>query len=118
MRRVILRAYKYIAIVAYLFAFGHVLLLLLGCPLGLAEMLVSLSPVAGIFAMALSYVLKYCVLHRVCLLYTTLISSCIWIQEDGCGFGSHLEFAREIAFAIGLVILILLLVKKVRCGYE
>lgn len=115
MRRRVLIAYKNVAIVAFLLMFAHVSLLLLGCPLHITEKTVFLSPVATVFAMSLSWALKYCITHRACLLYTGIVSSCIKRQQYGEGFGDFLFQARFIVLVIGILVCILLLVKKIDC---
>lgn len=104
-KRLIVKVFRDVAIVAFLVMFSHVVCLLMGHEFLLARLTFYMPLPVGVMSIALSELMNYCSLHRQCLAYATLVSYCMDYRVMGDGFGDLLTAVRLIMLMIGLFIL-------------
>ena len=95
---------KYTPFVTAVIMFIHVVLLLHGIRYSV-EGVCGLSLLPLIPTYFLSKGLGFCRIHRELIFYTAGVNTCIWIQNF-VGFGSILDIAHWIVFAIGILLFI------------
>lgn len=90
----------------------HVILRICGVSLLVAENLVGLPIIPCIICCVWSYAFNFCLLHRIFIIYTSLVTYCINLNADIVGFGNMLDLVRWLLFGIGLILIILFIFKQ------
>lgn len=91
----------------------HVLFLLLGINIHVAELLGSCSLFVFMMLIVASIAYRFCFLHRVFLVYNYIVSMCIE-YENYIGFGKALLCARIIIAVIGIILVVTFIVLRKR----
>ena len=99
---------KYVPIVSAMAMLLHVGLLLLGIKVCISQLTVLTLVTAMVIYW--SCTLKFCLIHICSSLYTILILWCCYIQAY-IGFGIYLPVARFVAFCLGVILLMGIVVK-------
>lgn len=99
-------AFKYVPFVTAVIMLIHVILLLFGIRIGIADCFCGISIIPLIPAILLSYGLGFCFVHRSLIYYTALMDACIGIQ-NWVGFGSFLDAMHWIMLVAGIAVFIL-----------
>ena len=103
---------KYVPFIAGILMWVHVILRICGVSLLVAENLVGLPIIPCIICCVWSYAFNFCLLHRVFIMYTSLVTYCINLNADIVGFGNMLGLVRWLLFGIGLILIILFIFKQ------
>lgn len=109
---------KYAPFISGILMWVHVILKICGINLFIAENLVGLPIIPCIICCVWSYAFSFCLLHRVFIIYTSLVTYCINFNADIFGFGDMLDIIRWLLFGIGLIIIVLFIIKKYRNKYK
>lgn len=99
---------RYIPVIMAVAMLIHVITLLMGYNLPIADVLTSQSLATFAFFMVISHAFKFCIWHRMIILYNYVVSLCIDYQRN-VGFGQYLLIARILTFVIGFLLVILVL---------
>lgn len=83
----------------------HVISLILGYSTSVYEFIIDSSLVTAVMQWVLSKAFRFCTWHRLCIIYTYIISLCIDYQRT-VGFGDMRTPMRWIVLSSGLTILI------------
>lgn len=112
---------KYTPVLGALMMWIHILLLLLGFNMWIAEYSFSLPFFPWLVCIVWSKTFGFCKLHRHFITYISIVSYCIRFQDD-VGFGILLTTIRWIVFIIGTILLLWFIthVKKynMRCFHK
>lgn len=103
---------KYAPFIAGMLMWVHVILRICGVSLLVAENLVGLPIIPCIICCVWSYAFNFCLLHRIFIMYTSLVTYCINLNADIVGFGNMLGLVRWLLFGIGLILIILFIFKQ------
>lgn len=103
---------KYAPFIAGILMWVHVILRICGVSLLVAENLVGLPIIPCIICCVWSYAFNFCLLHRIFIIYTSLVTYCINLNADIVGFGNMLGLVRWLLFGIGLILIILFIFKQ------
>ena len=103
---------KYAPFIAGILMWVHVILKICGVGLLVAENLVGLPIIPCIICCVWSYTFNFCLLHRIFIIYTSLVTYCINFNTDIVGFGNMLDLVRWLLFGIGLILIILFIFKQ------
>lgn len=103
---------KYVPFIAGILMWVHVILRICGVSLLVAENLVGLPIIPCIICCVWSYAFNFCLLHRIFIIYTSLVTYCINLNADIVGFGNMLGLVRWLLFGIGLILIILFIFKQ------
>lgn len=103
---------KYAPFIAGILMWVHVILRICGVSLLVAENLVGLPVIPCIICCVWSYAFNFCLLHRIFIIYTSLVTYCINLNADIVGFGNMLDLVRWLLFGIGLILIILFIFKQ------
>lgn len=103
---------KYAPFIAGILMWVHVILRIFGVSLLVAENLVGLPIIPCIICCVWSYTFNFCLLHRIFIMYTSLVTYCINFNTDIVGFGNMLDLVRWLLFGIGLILIILFIFKQ------
>lgn len=103
---------KYAPFIAGILMWVHVILKLRGVNLFVAENLVGLPIIPCIICCVWSYTFGFCLLHRIFIVYTSLVTYCINFHTDIFGFGDMVGLVRWLLFDIGLILIILFIIKQ------
>lgn len=103
---------KYAPFIAGILMWVHVILRICGVSLLVAENLVGLPIIPCIICCVWSYAFNFCLLHRIFIIYTSLVTYCINLNADIVGFGNMLDLVRWLLFGIGLILIILFIFKQ------
>ena len=111
---------KYAPFIAGILMWIHVILKICGVNWFVAENLVGLPIIPCIICCVWSYAFNFCLLHRIFILYTSLVTYCINFNADIFGFGDMLTVIRWLLFSIGLILIVLFIIKrcKHKCNEE
>lgn len=102
---------KYVPFIVAAIMLLHVLLLIHGIQPLLTEMAEVCVGFIVVWFFSREY--GYCLLHRCFIYYSYLVTICIWWQRHSDnGFGSYLYYVRIIVAAIGIILFIILTVKR------
>ena len=88
----------------------HIVFLLLGHNFKVSEYLFGYSAIGAILLFVQSYVLKFCRLYRLSILYSVLVMHCIYHQRN-IGFGVALTSMRVITLIMGVILSIVIVFK-------
>ena len=109
---------KYAPFIAGILMWVHVILRICGVSLLVAENLVGLPVIPCIICCVWSYAFNFCLLHRIFIMYTSLVTYCINFNADVVGFGNMLSLVRWLLFGIGLILIILFIIKQCKNKYN
>lgn len=89
----------------------HCILLLKGVDSGIIRHFCAIGWLTFAMLMLLSFMFRFCYVHRLYIIYCTLLNICIQIQQqDGfAAFGINVDIVREIMLYLGAVLQILLI---------
>lgn len=103
--------FKYLPILTASIMYVHVILLMFGANVPIADKFAGMSIFGTLVAYVASHDFGFCSMHKNMLLYTVTVDTCIWIQKYW-GFG-HLRFGFQLAlFLIGTKIFIELIINR------
>ena len=109
---------KYAPFIAGILMWVHVILKICGVNWSVAENLVGLPIIPCIICCVWSYAFNFCLLHRIFIIYTSLVTYCINFHTDSFGFGDMLNFVRWLLFSIGLILIVLFIIKQCKSKYK
>ena len=109
---------KYAPFIAGILMWVHVILRICGVSLLVAENLVGLPIIPCIICYVWSYTFTFCLLHRIFIIYTSLVTYCINFHTDSFGFGDMLNLVRWLLFSIGLILIVLFIIKQCKSKYK
>lgn len=109
--RICLILLKYVPIVCAFLMLLHVITLILGITLCIAELTV--LTLVTIMVVVWSIIFKFCLTHRLASIYTIAVLWCCYIQRF-IGFGNYLEFLRISFLYFGILLFILIGFKYVK----
>ena len=108
--RICLLLLKYVPIICAFLMLLHVVTLIIGVTLYIAELMV--LTIVTIMILTWSYLFKFCLTHRLASLYTIAVLWCSYHQRF-IGFGIYLEFLRIVFLYFGILLFILIAFKYV-----
>lgn len=88
----------------------HVACLLMGYNFKVSEYLFGYSVVGAVLLFVQSYVLKFCRLYRLSILYSVVVTHCIYHQRN-IGFGNALMPMRILMLVFGIILSVVILLK-------
>lgn len=97
---------KWLPIAAMLLLVIHVALLILGVTEGWSEYVCQVGLFSVLLLIAASLALKFCIVHRLCIVYNYVVSCCINYEQQ-YGFGEWRSLARLLVLVVGIVLVIL-----------
>ena len=103
---------KYAPFIAGILMWMHVILKICGVNWFVAENLVGLPIIPCVICCVWSYTFNFCLLHRIFIAYTSLVTYCINFHTDIFGFGDMVGLVRWLLFDIGLILIILFIIKQ------
>ena len=109
---------KYAPFIAGILMWVHVILKICGVNWFVAENLVVLPIIPCIICCIWSYAFNFCLLHRIFIIYTSLVTYCINFHTDSFGFGDMLNFVRWLLFSVGLILIVLFIIKQYKSKYK
>lgn len=109
---------KYAPFIAGMLMWVHVILRICGVSLLVAENLVGLPIIPCIICYIWSYAFNFCLLHRIFIIYTSLVTYCINFNADVVEFGNMLSLVRWLLFGIGLILIIMFIIKQCKNKYN
>ena len=102
---------RWCPIVGTLIVCLHCLSLLLGYASPFVAFICDSSIMSFVLMLLASYVCEFCVWHRLCIIYTYIVSVCVDYHKS-VGFGEYVQSMRLIVFIIGCMLIVTFIGKK------
>lgn len=114
--KLLINCIKYFPIIGALCMLIHCILLLIGIESSIFHFTFGFSIVGSLLLLLASYVLNFCALHRLFIIYDFIMEFCI-NYENYFGFGIYLLSARFLMALIGIILFILFFmnITKFKC---
>lgn len=109
-RQLFIELFKYLPPIGTLLLTIHIGFLLLGYKIPITQFIIDSSFLGGSLLIASSILFDMCKLHKYCIGYIIIVTLLIDLHKI-IGFGILLTPLRWVAFIIGIVLVILLLIK-------